>query len=293
MVNKRNNKRQGSLATRVFEDWRVWSIILIIGIILVGYFGVVGLGSFFQPSAPPEERATGYARLSLIDLYSGEYINTDGIHLIRTSNLTAWETNMTTGTIFYVPESSIWWTNVSGYYPASDTLYASGEDPNDYDNFMIISKRANLSHVNVEITQWKNATGSYNYSGILPDYDGVFEFEISIFIDLPSKNTSAFGVNSFIPNYTLAEDTFAYNMSLNFVTLWLGWNATVHDFTVDSHDDWNYTDVYDINILNCTMIPQCYDTQTYTIVGNFSNINDLRVYDLTIDNYVNPVAIIY
>jgi hypothetical protein len=202
---------------------------------------------------------------------------------------------MTTGTTFHVSTASVWWVNISGYYPIADTLTASGgSDPNTYtNNTMFVFKQADPSDVNVQLYRWKNVTtGVYNYSGFLPKFDGVYEMEIQITINMPSRNETIFGLSQWMPNYTLPSDSFAYNMSLEFVTLWFGWNATLYDYTLIDDSYWGYNDVYDINILNCTMVPACYYDATYKITGNFSNLQSLRVYDLTVDNYDNYVAMI-
>jgi hypothetical protein len=295
MTRKKPKRSNDSRIRNWLGDRRVQIPLLLALIIVFGYFGVTLLGSYFQPAPPSPEGSTGYARIYLIDGATGEYVDTDGIHLINAYNITPWNTNMTTGTTFHVSTASVWWVNISGYYPIADTLTASGgSDPNTYtNNTMFVFKQADPSDVNVQLYRWKNVTtGVYNYSGFLPKFDGVYEMEIQITINMPSRNETIFGLSQWMPNYTLPSDSFAYNMSLEFVTLWFGWNATLYDYTLIDDSYWGYNDVYDINILNCTMVPACYYDATYKITGNFSNLQSLRVYDLTVDNYDNYVAMI-
>ena len=261
---------------------------------MIGYLMYIGvLGSIFgPPPAPPPEFATGYSRIYLLDGMTGEFVGSSEIDLMFAENLSVWETDQATGVTFFVPNGSIYWVNVSGYYPASDTLFASGgDDPNDYfNNTLLIFRQAYPENITAQILRFQDiSTSIYNYSGFLPDYDGVYELEIRVSINMPSRNTSMYGYASWLPDYNITVDSFADKLNLTFTTLWFGWNATLHEYTILNSQFWSFNDVYELDTvgLNCTMLPATsYDT-TYTIIGNFSNIYDLRIYDLTIDNYDN------
>lgn len=293
---KKTKKSSSGFVDRLKKSRKMQLAIVLPILAIVIVYGVVSLGGFLQfPSPPPEELATGYARIYLIDGYSGNQVPSNDINLIFYANRTLWDDNMNTGTTFYVPDASVWWVNVSGYYPVGNTLLASGgNDPADYyNNTMNIFKRADPDDIFVELYRWKNLTsGLYNYSGYLPDYDGSFELEIKISINMPSRNISMFGYAGWIPNYTLSENSFAQNLSLSFCTLWFGWNGIVDGYLLTNNIYWDFNDVYDINILNCTMLPGCFYDATYLIRGNFSNLQSVQIYDGIIDNYDNYIAMI-
>jgi hypothetical protein len=252
------------------------------------------MGGIAQPSAPPTEFSTGYARILLVDGKTGENITSSGIHVIYSDNITAWDTNITTGEVFYVSRSSLWWANVSGYYPVSNALFAKeGSAGDPYDNVLYIFKRADPNDVYVELTKYRNMDdGIYNYSGKLPQNDGVYELDIFISINMPSRNTSVFGGGEWTPNYTLPTNSYAYNLSINFESLWLGWNATLHEYQFVSIFSSGYEDVYNITELQCTSLPETNYEGTYRVLVNVTNLQGIYVYDGIVDNYNNYVALL-
>lgn len=269
-------------------------IICIIMVVAVGF-----LADFLQdheepPEGPPLEYSMGYARIYLVDGLSRTFIDSNEIHLIYADNLTAWALDGRTGTTFYSSAGSIFWVNVSGYYPVAKTLYASGgNESSEYRNNTInIFRRANLSDVTVHLVSWQDmSSGEYNYSGTLPQYDGCYRLEIRISITGPSRGISIFGYNQWVPNHTLSTNTFASNSSINFIGLWLGLEGGISDYRLIQPQSINQ-EVYNINILNCTRVPNAWYDSTYVFEGNFTNLQVIRVYDGLIDNWGNHAGLL-
>ena len=267
---------------------------LIIGIMVA--LSVIFLGGPFlgPPTPPPEEYATGYYRIYFKDGFTRQYVETDEIVVLNALTLEPWATNISTGITQYTSVGSIFWCNVSGYYPVGGTLFASGgNDPALYqNNTKNIFRRADPQDITVTLIRWTDlSTLTVNYSQALPGYNGYFKFEIEIRLNEHARYNSCFGINTWVPKALLPEDTFAYNSSVNFYSLWIGFDAELSNYSTYSQF-WEYNDVYDINFLNVTMHPPTYYEKTYVMEGYFAGLSQIVIWDRLIDDYTDPLAII-
>ena len=272
-------------------------LVLVSLLLIVAIFSVLGYGFFSDfldggspPQAPPADYATGYARIYLRDGLTRIPVGSDSIHLLYADNLTAWTTAMMTGTTFYTPASSLYWVNVSGYYPCAKTLYANGSIPEEYyNNTANIFKRANSVDISFHLISWQNMTsGLYNYSGILPCGDGYYRFEIRVSITGASRGISLYGLNQWVPSYLVPTNSWAAKLSLNFSALWFGWEGGIANYHL-IQPQWGNNEIYEVGsaALNCTYGPNAWYDSDYIVEGYFINLQAIRLYDGLIDNWEN------
>ncbi|MHA1360165.1 MAG: hypothetical protein ACTSRC_18750 [Candidatus Helarchaeota archaeon] len=272
----------------------VVALIILVTCSFLGFSILFFQGALFQPNAPPPEFAKGWSRIYLLDGMNRTYVDWANIHLIATNNLTPWKMDQTTGTTFYCPTGSIFWANITGYYPIASTLYASGDnDPANYRNNTVnIFRRAEPEDVTLTLVSWQNiSSGLYDYSGKLPTSDGYYRLELRVSITGPSRGVSIYGANMWIPNYTLPANTWAANSSLNFISLWFAWKGAITDYKL-VEPSWLSGEVYNIDLFNCTYAPYVWYDSLFIIEGNFTNLQSVRVYDGLIDNWMNYAEII-
>ncbi len=266
---------------------------LAIGILIA--FTVLFLGGPFEaPAPPPEEFATGYYRIYLTDGFDREYVQCDEIYLLDAYTHQIHATNISTGITYYTATASLFWCNLSGYYPVAGTLYANqGDNPSEYlNNSRNIFRRADPSDITVTLVRWIDlSTSIANYSQALPSYDGYFQFEITCTINEHARYNSSFGIKEWIPMSLIPEDSFAYNLSMNIYSLFIGFDASVANYTsLDLY--WDYNDVYSINIMNVTMHPPIFYEKTYIFKGYFSGLSQIVIWDRLIDDYTEPLAVL-
>jgi len=288
------------LHTQNWKNRKLWAGILLIIIVMsgIGYLIYIGvLGSIFPPGLAPAPFQKGYYRVYIVDMQSGVNINLDNITRVDGYNLTIYEDDLATGITYYCNRGSYLFINASVYYPIAVALWASGgTDPLKYENNTIyLMKRANPDDVSFQVVRWYNETGRYwNYTDKLPAYDGVYKIHLSIYISLPSQNTSFYGASAWIPKTVLPTYTLAYQNNWTWTTNWLGFeceNMTNYHFSFLSGGRWDLQGIYMIpNQVNCTIIPTVWYGLECYVSANFTHLESIRLFDGLIDNYNYPIA---
>jgi len=277
-------------------------LLLAIAIPLGIYFGLTG-GAIFGglPAGPPAAYAQGYAQIHIRDGRTSDEIGCSSVNLIFAANETLWKNDIVTMTTFYVstgtPDGCLFYAEVSGYYPVSDALFASGgeDQASPRMNTVNMFKRPAAADVSVHLLKWQDLSdNSYHYTNTLPTTDGDYKFWIGISISAAVEDTTIFGVTVGVPDYALSPSSIAHTKDLPLQSLWFGWAAdTVSNYhVIDS--SWPFEEVVDIGVSNLkvTINPACWYDTTYVVQGHFHGLTSLIIFDGLVDNYVSPVATI-
>ena len=290
-----NRKKLGIRSKKQVVGGTVAAIILVAAVVVFLYAGGY-FGSAFQPNLAPVDKQKGYYKVTLYDAFNDQYLNADNIIRINGSNLAIME-YLETNVTYYCDSGSYLFVNITGYHPTTVALWASGKtDPlTPTLNQISMLKKCAPDDVSLSLVRWYNQTGSYwNYTDHLPAYDGVFKLHFTINIALPSRNTSHFGPQDWIPLTLLPNDSLAYQNEWDFIANWLGFvcdNLTDYQFSyLVGSTQWPYDTTYSTPTMECVVLPSVWYSLDFYIEGHFTNLQAVYLFEGLIDNYQNPVA---
>jgi hypothetical protein len=230
------------------------------------------LGAIFQPTAPPEEYAKGYATINFFDPYTQEYVEDVDLY-IQFLNGTNY-LNTTAGQSFYVPDASYFFAIKPTYWNLSGAVLAQGSTSTEaYNQTISIYKIPPKGNVEVSIICIDNVYGTYT-SADIPD--GYHTLTFAYRITEPWYSTGAWGVASYIPPLFIPEDaTYAKLYGVYTFGLWIAWQATGDGGIVDyslAGSPVGVNTIFDIGSYNSTFMYTWHFSGIWEISGNFKGI---------------------
>jgi hypothetical protein len=268
------------------------TIILLIITIFSGsitvYLGATGQLTFGAlPEEPPEEFQVGYSKIILVNQQTNETIN-GNLHLFLYSNHTNYR-NITTNTVFYVPNSTYAYITVndSRYYNQTVAVFARDDVNNPYVTTYYTNIISPVSEVDLKLIAINNTYGSYGVGDIT---DGHHILTFQIVVNPPFDSNTSLGNTYFYPIGFIENNSYIANYSNNRIGLWIRWEGNI----ANVNDHTFITDVYECGIYNVTtkLFPVFGGEETWIFEADFNSITNMTIYYGTLDDSQTPSYIL-